>query len=144
MRNKETKTDMARLMEDSMRFKGAMEDLMRDYQSWERDREAADLKYMIVQIKKIEGDITRFRGGMERFEVKKKDEDLSESLRHVFKITDALFQDVKNVRESFETAYIDPEMLRCMEIDWRRLEKTVEKLGNTCKVMESETALSFF
>ena len=144
MGNKGTKTDMARLIEDSMRFKGAMEDLMRDYQSWERDREAADLKYMITQIKKIEGDITRFRGGMGRFEVEKNDEELSESLRHVFKITDALFKDVKGVRESFETAYIDPEMLRCMEVDWGRLEKTVEKLENTFKVMESETTLSFF
>ncbi len=137
-------TDMARLMEDGLKFKRSMNALARDYRSWNRDRETRDLNRIIAQARKIEEDIVRFMGNMGQFEKKERDVFLSDFLHHAFRMTNALFEDVKKIREKFEKASIDPQELRNMEIDWKRLGKTIDRLGNHFKAMESETAVSFF
>lgn len=139
-----SKTDIARLTENSLTFKKLLDDLERDYKLWNRKQELDDLENIIAQAKRIEIEITQVMSDINSFGNYKGDAIISENLHHAFKTINNLFKDVKMVREEFEKASINPEMIHHMEIDWEKLRKTVETLGNHFKTIETGPELSFF
>jgi hypothetical protein len=130
--------DFHQLMSDTEKIRGGLEKLGEDYASWARNQEESDLAEIFEYIKTTETDLSiTLSDSVAAHDASANDEarlalvDLHEAYAYL----NALFNDFKKAAAGFNYAYIHPHELERLEVDWRRLEKTV---GRARKDLEEE------
>jgi hypothetical protein len=120
--------DIRNLMAVTENVKQALEVLEGDNAVWARRREEKDLIKLIDRVKEMETDVSMM---MSHFVcVSRRDEGgrITEGLCHAFACLNNLFQDLKKARKDLNDAYIHPEEIKQMEIDWGRFMKTITQI----------------
>ncbi len=140
----QTPRDLATLTENIRSFRGIIGTLEKDFGAWNRQKDKEDLQKLIARAQKIEADLAAFMGNLHPLHRPELNDTVAITLHDAFKVTGRLFEDVKEIREKFERATLTPEKVHPLKIDWERLKKSIEILENQSKIIESETAHTFF
>jgi hypothetical protein len=122
------KQDIGKLMADTADTKLALERLEKDHALWARKREEKDLAEFIKNVQELEFDVSVLMGDCFFLSHKEKNMRTMEGFHQAYVYMNALFQDLKKARNDLNEAYICPEELRDLEIDWGRLRKSIGKI----------------
>jgi hypothetical protein len=120
--------DIRKLIADTERVRQALETLEEDHAVWARRREERDLATSIEKVKQLEFDISSMMCDCSSSSRYEEGRGVMEGIHHVFACLNTLFQDLKKAREDLNEAYIHPDEIEQLEIDWGRLRKTVEQI----------------
>jgi hypothetical protein len=121
-----TKEDIKRLMGDSNRLAVRIGKLEQDHAAWASTREETDIQELMKLLQQLETDVNVMAGDCFSLQNRDGGEVVEQDLHDAYVHLNILFEDVKKARTELEKAYIQPRELIQMEIDWGKLQKTVE------------------
>lgn len=121
--------DIRKLANDNLKLKSELEKLEQDHAAWASNREEKDLEKITSCLKRLEADVSVMAGDCSSQVSRHDGNGLGEDLHHAYVHLNRLFEDVKKARTDLERAYIQPEEIGQMEIDWGRLKKTVAEIA---------------
>ena len=123
--------DAWKLEVDAQTIEQDLDSLTRDCSAWARKRAEQDLAGLIEDLKGVEADVslmltdcisTVFQHG------KDAPKEVFKDFRDIFGCVDTLFNDLKEARFQLGQAYIHPDTLSHLEVDYRRFEKLIGKV----------------
>ena len=121
------KRDIRKLMADTEGTKFALERLEKDHAIWARNSEEKDIEQFINRVKQLESDVSLLMSDCFCLSREYEGRDI-EDFHRAYVYMNALFQDLKKARKDLNRAYVYPEELRELEIDWARFKKSIEKI----------------
>ena len=122
------KQDISKLMTDTVETKSALERLEKDHAVWARKREEKDLTTFINNVQELEFDVSVLMGDCFFLSHVEKNRKTMEDFHQAYVYMNALFQDIKRARNDLNKAYICPEELSGLKIDWKRLRKSIGRI----------------
>jgi hypothetical protein len=122
------KQDISKLMADTAETKLALERLEEDHAVWARKREEKDLTTFINNVQELEFDVSVLMGDCFFLSRIEKGRRTMEDFHQAYVCMNALFQDIKRARNDLNKAYICPEELSGLKIDWKRLRKSIGRI----------------
>ncbi len=123
--------DIWQILLDTEKTKRGLERLKRDHAAWKRECQEKDLVWLTEQAMRLENDLSLILSdsmSLGRGYCEDSRQDVSQDLHQVFVVLDALFRDLKKARLELSRAYINPNALKYLEIDWARFGKKIGKL----------------
>jgi len=122
--------DIKKLLEDNNRLQLKLERLEQDHAAWAATQEQKDLEEIATSLKQMEIDVGVMLSSCFSLVRHHYGNGIGENLRHAYVCLDALFEDVKKAGRDLEMAFIHPDDLKQMRIDWGRLKKTVGEIAD--------------
>ncbi len=144
METRAQERDLLDILESNLKLREQLASLERDSENWDREREMNDLESISALVKKLEEDISKTMSDFSAAGGGAKAPVVREDFRHAFQIMNELFKDLKEVKQKLEEAYLQPEKVRQLEIDWERLEKTFETMEKHLLPMRRDPQPTFF
>ncbi len=120
-----TKEDIKKLKGDNHRLALRLRELEQDHAAWALKREERDIQELMNLLQQLEMDVNVMAGNCFSLQNRKDGDGFGQVLHNAYVHLNILFEDVKKARIDLEKAYIQPQELRQMEIDWGKLRKTV-------------------
>ncbi|MFZ0450689.1 MAG: hypothetical protein WAL98_15725 [Desulfatiglandaceae bacterium] len=121
--------DIRKLAKDNLNFRSELEKLEQDHSAWASNREERDLEKITKCLKRLEADVSVMASDCSSQVSRHDGNALGQDLHHAYVHINSLFEDVKKARTDLERAYIQPEEIGQIEIDWERLKKTVAQIA---------------
>ncbi len=140
------KKELGNLIKKNQQLKKQLDSLERDYRTWNEKRERDDLENITATIKKLEAEVSQTMSDFSALaDQNGKPMEFYEDFHYSFAILSDLFESLKKIRGDLEKqSHIQVGKINHMEIDWVKLRKAFEMMGNHFTALERENDLSFF
>ena len=123
--------DIRKLLHDAQEVQKGLDMLEQDHDDWARERQQYDLVRLIKRVNRLESDVSMMQSDCMSMGLIYHEDGIwqvVDSLHRTFASLDILFNDLKQVRTDLSDSYIHPGELKQLEVDWDRLNKTIEQI----------------
>jgi hypothetical protein len=120
--------DIDKLLAHSRDCKRDLEVLEKDRAVYARKREEEDLAQLIKRLERLEIDASTMMSDFVSVGRREEGKRISKGLHDTFACLNNLFQGLKKAKENLNHAYIHPEEIAQLKIDWGRFMKAIGQI----------------